>query len=128
MFLKFFIGFACLNVATASLHLDKLILKGNDLYNDMNYSYYYDEKQNTHVDFTMRTKVVTTKVTLYMKSYVADNDIRKNRELISTVIDCEKLINGLYGNPLISGFMKNFLKDIQALNLKFPLPAVSFYR
>lgn len=124
MVFKIVIGFACLSFAIASLHLDKVILKGNKLYNDMNYSYYHDEKQNCHVDFAIRTKAVATRMTIYLRGTVVENDARKGKDIIKTVIDFDNLLNGLYRNPLISGFIKNFMKDLHALNLKTPLPIV----
>lgn len=120
---------ACLNSAIAALHVDKLVLIGNNLYNDMNYSYIHDEKENVHVDFAIRTKAVATKMLLYVKANIAENkdDRKMSREFIRTVIDFDKLIKGLYGNPLLAGFMKSIAKKIDALNLKSPLPIVSCY-
>lgn len=125
---KIVIVISCLNFAIASLHLDKVILTGNKLYNEMNYSYYHDEKQNVHINFAIQTKAVASRILVYMKATAAENDLRKGRELMRTVIDFDKLINGLYGNPLISGFIKSFIKDLDNLNLKTPLPAVSCNR
>lgn len=127
MHLRAVILIAALNVATASLHLDEVILTGNKLYNEMNYSYYHDQKQNVHVDFAIRTKAVAAKMLIYIKATAAENDIRKVQELAKTVINFDKLITGLYANPLISGFVKNFIKDLHKLNLKTPLPIVSCF-
>lgn len=122
---KVAIAFSFLGLSLASLHLDKVMLTGNELYNDMNYSYYHDQKLNAHVDFAIQTKAVANKILIYLKATIADNGITNNREYFRTVIDFDKLINGLYGNPMISGFTKTFVNDLHALNLKTPLPAVS---
>lgn len=122
-----FTFFVWLHFAIAALHVDKLILTGNDLYNSMNYSYYHDKRENVHVDFAIRTKAVAIKMLLYITANIAENkdDRRMSREFIKTVIDFDKLVKGLYGNPIISGFMKSIAKDLDALNLKSPLPIVS---
>lgn len=116
---------ACFHIALAALHVDKLILAGNNLYNNLNYSYYHDERLNVHVNFEIKTKAVATKMLVYIKVNLAENtdDRKMSREFLRTVIDFDKLIKGLYGNPLISGFMRN-MKEIEALHLKSPLPIV----
>lgn len=124
---KVAILFACLNFAIAAFHLDKLVLTGNNIYNNMNYSYYHDQKGNLHLDFAIETKAVLGKMLVYVKVNLAENkdDRKMSREFLRTVIDFDKLIKGLYGNPLISAFMKNIMTQIDALNLRSPLPIVS---
>lgn len=118
--------FLCLNFSIAVLHIDKVVHINNKLYNNINSSYYHDEKENVHVDYAIQTKAVASKMLVYVKVNLAENkDDRKfSREFLRTVIDFDKLIKGLYGNPLISNFMKNFMTQVDSLNLKSPLPIV----
>lgn len=124
---KVAIFLAFLHFAIAALHIDKFDLQGNDLYNSMNFSYYHDEKANAHVYFSLQTKAVANKMLIYVKVNLAENkdDRKMSREFLRTVIDFDKLVKGLYGNPMIRGFMKSLMKEVEGLNLKSPLPIVS---
>lgn len=112
----------------ASFHIDKLVLNFNSTCNNTTIKYFHDSKLNAAADVTIQTFVITNKMLLYITVRIAENkhDRHLKREILKTVIDVNKLFKGFYGNALIKGFMRDLADRIDGLNLKMPLPMVSY--
>lgn len=114
--------------AEASFHIDKLVLSFNNTCNNTTIKYDHDSRMNARVDVSIQTFVITNKMLLYITVNIAENkhDQHLKREILKTVIDVNKLFKGFYGNVLIKGFMRDLTERIEGLNIKVPLPMVSY--
>lgn len=111
------------------LHIDHVRLENNNNYNKATESHSHDYKGNAVVGIDITTFVTVSKMLLYIKANVAkdENDDLCSRELINTVMDVNKLIDGAFGNILIKAFMESFIDQVQALNITMPLKPVSLH-
>lgn len=71
------------------------------------------------------TFVKLEKVMMYIKFFLAENEDDNDfkRRVIETVVDVEKLFQGINANPLLNVIMKDLL-DKKKLDFEFKFPLV----
>lgn len=60
---------------------------------------------------------------IYVKVLLPDKDETYNNEILNSVIDVKKLLNGIQGNFLAKSIMENLVKSAD-FDLKFPFKKV----
>lgn len=90
------------------------------------YNHTCDGTQPCMMNIELQTFVVVTKILVYFKVKIPDNvnDRDYKRELISTVVDAEKIYKGVYGNPILRVLVSDYFRSLDFVP-KFPFPAVS---
>ena len=92
----------------------------------MNISHINDKvSRQTFINSTVEIFDSLEKINVYVKVSLPEKpgDNQYRRELMSTVVDVEKLSKGIYSNGLLRVLMENFHKSIN-YELKFPLKKV----
>lgn len=127
MDLFLFIVLIAPRLSFCGLSIDRFKIETNQTVGTIDLKYTNNENGMAIMNFTIQTFHTITKALLYFKVIIV---IRKDgrdyaQEFMKTRIDAVKLLNGLYGNVLLKSFMDNVIGDIRAVNLTFPLLAVS---
>lgn len=115
------------NLANCIVHVDRVEVESNPSIGSLVVNYIDDEKGNSIINATFSNTVTITKSLLYFKLKIAENDNDKDykRQLISSVLDVDKVLKGFQSNIVISRFFAAFKKGMD-LKFQHPLPPVSF--
>lgn len=99
--------------------------KCNEAICNFKYNHTCDGIQECRINVNIDSFFEVTKILIYLKIRTPENenDREFKRELIRTVVDVEKVIKGVFGNPVIQAITKDLLKSIN-FPLKFPFPPV----
>lgn len=116
------------NSANCILYIDRVEVESNPAVASMLVDYMHDAKGNSVTNATFTTFVTITKSLLYLKMKVAENENDKEfkRQLISSVVDVDKVLKGFQSNFLISRFFAAFRKGMD-LNFQHPLAPVGSF-
>lgn len=106
------------------LYVDNLVYDSDDSVAVFNISYTHDATGNSVTSGTYTTFVTITKMLLYFKVWIAEDQKNQGRELMNTVVDMGKVFQGFQANPLIRGFF-SFMVQNMNFTMKFPMPPVS---
>lgn len=125
LLITFFLPFL-LNSGDCLLYIDRAEVESNPAVASMIINYTHDAKGNSVTNGTFTTFVTITKSLLYFKIKLAqdENDKEYKRQLISSVVDVDKVLRGFQSNPLISKFFAAFKRGMD-LNFQHPLAPVS---
>lgn len=95
----------------------------------VNISMVNDGVHSTVLNFTVQTFKTLNMAKSYLKISVPTDDSDKsyNRQIINTVFDVEKVLNGISSNMLIKSLSESLFKSIDVIP-KFPFQPVSFLR
>lgn len=114
------------NDARCVFHIDRVEVESNPSIGSLLVDYIHDVKGNSIINATFTNSVTITKSLLYFKMRVAEdkNDKDFKRQMISSVLDVDKVLRGFQSNVVISRFFAVFKKG---MDLKFhhPLAPVS---
>lgn len=123
-----FLVFCLFSSSLGLLFIDKEVHESNSDVINVSFSYTHDSTGNSVSNVTYNTFVTISKMFLYFTVKIADNpkDIGTFRELIKTVIDVEKMLQGSQANPLVKGFFASILRSMN-FALTFPMQPVSYY-
>lgn len=121
-----FLTFCLFSSSLGLLYIDKEVHESISDVINVSFSYTHDVSGNSVSNVTFNTFVTISKMFLYFTVKIADNpkDIGTFRELIKTVIDVEKMLQGSQANPLVKGFFASILRSMK-FPLVFPLLPVS---
>lgn len=98
----------------------------NKSYFNATYNHTCDGTQPCMMNIEIETNIAVTKILVYIKVKIPDNDNDSDykRELIRAIIDLEKIIKGVHGNPIVRVFASDYFRSMD-FEPKFPFPAVS---
>lgn len=121
------IVFCLLPIFTSCIiYIDRASFGSNPKICDVTVNYTHNAKGESLTNVTAVTHVNVTKLFVYVSFRVPENenDREYRRELIRTVVDVEKVLNGLQSNPVVKGYVDNILKYVD-FEVKFPARPVS---
>lgn len=75
------------------------------------------------MNMTIETFEQADEMKIYVKVMLPDKSDTYNVEILNSVIDCKKLLNGIQGNFLAKSIMENLMKSVD-FDLKFPFKKV----
>lgn len=115
-----------LSLVSGLIYIDKVAQDSNIEAENISISYTHDKAGNAVTNVTYETFVTISKVMLYFTLKITDTleNTGVSRDLIKTVIDLEKLLQGSQANPLMKAYFDNIIRSMN-YTLKFPLPPVS---
>lgn len=121
-----FLVFCFFSPSLGLLYIDKEVHESISDVINVTFSYTHDLTGNSVSNVTFNTFVTISKIFLYFTVKIADNpkDIGTFRELIKTVIDVEKMLQGSQANPLVKGFFASILRSMN-FAVTFPMQPVS---
>lgn len=110
----------------AVIYIDNVAVESNPSIANITISYIHDRDGNSITNVTIQTFVVFTKMMLYLKVNIAEDQKASlyKRELVNIAMDVEKLFKGAQGN-LIVKLIIDENKKFMDFKIKFPLPPVS---
>lgn len=116
------------NHVSCIFHIDRAEIESNPSIGSLEVNYVHDVKGNSIINATFSNSVTITKSLLYFKMRVAEdkNDKEYKRQLISSVLDVDKVLKGFQSNIVISRFFAAFKKGMD-LKFKHPLAPVSIF-
>lgn len=103
------------------LYIDRVEFESNPALENSTLTFFHDATGNSVITATFTTFVTITKMRVYFKLRRAEdkNDKEYRQEIISTVIEIDKVLKGLQSNI----FIKHFFEDIQnSMDFKFQMP------
>lgn len=103
------------------LYIDRVEFESNPALENSTLTFFHDAKGNSVTTATFTTFVTITKMLLYIKMKVAEdeNDKDYKRQLVSSVLEIDKVLKGLQSNIFIS----HFFRDVQnSMDFKFQIP------
>lgn len=124
---KVAIIFCLLPVFTSCLvYIDRVKSGFNPKMCNLTINYTHNEKGESVTNVTIVNHVNITKLFVYVSVRIPENrnDREYSREVIRTVVDLEKVFNGLQSNPLVKGYADNILKHVD-FEIKLPFKPVS---
>lgn len=108
------------------IYIDKSVQESNLKVVKVTYEYTHDATGNSVANATFETFATISKVLIYITAKIADDKANSGvyRELVKTVIDVEKMIQGGQANPIVKQYFETITRCFN-FTLKFPLPPVS---
>lgn len=115
-----------LRVVVGIIYIDRMRLDFNERVSNWSINYIHDQTGNTVVNITFEIFDTLNKALIYVSAKAAKdhNDKECQIELVNTVIDAKKFLNGMQGHFILRGFISELLKSMK-FDPKFPLQAVS---
>jgi hypothetical protein len=97
----------------------------NEKFLKFNYTLYNDEIHSYALDFTLNLLAAVTKLLVYVKIRIPEDEHDKNfsKEIIRTVVDVERTLNGTNRNLFVAKVAEGLSKGALKM-LKFPLKKV----
>lgn len=113
-------------IVSGLIHIDSHVLECDGIDGNVSTSYIHENSGNSLCNVTVQIFKTVTKALLYFTFRLATdkNDRDYKFELVKTVIDLGKFLNGTQGNPLLRNYIETLQKGSD-FKLKFPLPPVS---
>lgn len=117
---------AYLWLVNAVVYIERVVIDCNEKIGNASSNFIHDQKGNSIVNATIQTFVTVTKASLYLniKAAADQNDREYRVDVLKTVIDLRKFLEGLQGNPFLRGYIERLKKSLD-FELKFPVPPVS---
>lgn len=122
-----FLVFWSLVQVSSVIYIEHAIQETNSAVGRMDLNYTHDSTGNSFTSIVFYCSATVFKMKLYITSKVADNKNNAGlyREFLKTVLDLEKLEQGIQVNPLVKGYYE-VLKRSLDFEVKFPFRPVSF--
>lgn len=98
----------------AIVYIESVVVDFKFTFANVTFEYVKDKTRNPIIGFTIVSSKKITKIICYLSINLPEKngDTEFRWELIKTVIDVGKLMNGALANPIIRSFMDNFRKSI----------------
>lgn len=119
---------AFLRFAICTIYIDRAVVDSNPKYAAIAVKFIHDPEGNSVTNVTFTTLINVTKLMIYFKIKLAENDDDKEfrRQFVSSVVDSNKVFSGQQSNGIISRFFDAF-KRSAATRFITPLPSVGFH-
>lgn len=121
MWLLSIILLSSLSFGNGLLFIDRVEFESNPALENSTLTFFHDVTGNSVTTATFTTFVTITKMMLYIKLRLAEdkNDKEYKRQLVSSVIEIDKVLKGFQSNI----FIKHFFEDVQnSMDFKFEIP------
>lgn len=122
----FAVIFGFFQLVSGIIYVDNILCEPNKAVLDMTVVTAHDATGNALTNLTFKTRSVVTKMLLYLKVIMADDQIKAGvtREVLRSVVDIEKVMKGSHSNPLIKQFFDSLLPKMN-FTMSFPFQPVS---
>lgn len=116
---------AFLQFSFCTIYIDRADVDSNPKYASISVNFIHDPEGNSVTNVTFTTFINVTKLMIYFKIKLAENDDDKEfrRQFVSSVVDSNKVFSGQQSNGIISRFFDAF-KRSAASKFVTPLPSV----
>lgn len=113
------------SVLSAVIYIDRVTRDSNKKVANFSVTFAHNDKRNAIVNLTIEIYKPLIKMMVYVKINVPENkdDRECKRQFLRTVVDVEKLSNGVQQNFLVAGYMEN-VKRFLDFEIQFPFRPV----
>ena len=107
------------------LIVDELKGKVNKTYLNITSNYSTDRTQEATLNFNFYTFATLNNLKVYFSINLPENkdDVNFRKELVRTVVDFEKIVKGIFGNPIVKIFMEDIFSSMD-FELHLPMKPV----
>lgn len=114
------------SAVAAVVYIEKAISDSNSDVVKLTVAYTHDAAGNSLSNVTFETFSTVSKMMVYLTIKIADNKENAGmyRDLLKTVIDVDKLLQGNQVNAFVRGYFEDIKRSMN-FTLKFPMPPVS---
>lgn len=111
------------------LYIDRVEVESNPALVNSTLIYFHDATGNCVTTATFTTFFPITKMLLYIKIKFAEdrNDKEYKRQIVSSVVEIDKVLKGLQSNMFIIHFFQD-IRNSMDFKFRLPLPPVKFDR
>lgn len=111
--------------ACCLLYIDRVEFESNPDLENSTLTFFHDATGNSVTTATFTTFFPITKMMLYIKIKFAEdrNDKEYKRQIVSSVLDIDKVLKGLQSNTFISHFFQD-VRNSMDFTFRLPLPPV----
>lgn len=117
--------FAHVQIALGTIYIERAEIETNPKYATMKANFMHDLEGNSITNVTFTSYIRVTKLLIYFKIKLAESadDKEFRRQLVSSVVDANKVFSGQQSSGIISRYFNVFKKSADP-RFKVPLPPV----